>query len=123
MEKQIEGIELDSIAGGAVRELFADAMKSVVANIQDPNTDYKEARKISVELTFKPEEDRKSASIKISVNRKTSPVKSVKTFFYLGMQNGEPVAMEHNPQQMTFDSMLEEAPESPKINIAQFNKA
>ena len=41
-------IDLENLAGGELAEKFEDAMKKVVANMMDPNTPYKNKRKISI---------------------------------------------------------------------------
>ena len=45
---------IQSFAGGAVAEQISAAMQRVYENIADPNTVQDKARKLTIELTFKP---------------------------------------------------------------------
>ena len=45
---------IQSFAGGAVAEKISAAMQRVYENIADPNTVQDKARKLTIELTFKP---------------------------------------------------------------------
>jgi hypothetical protein len=49
---------LDNLGQGAAKEIFDGALKKVIENIKDVNTDWKPQRSISLVVTFKPDEER-----------------------------------------------------------------
>ena len=90
-------IDLESFAGGELAEKFEDAMKKVVANMMDPNTPFKNKRKITIELTFEQNEDRNDVQISAVVKTTTSPVKAATTRMSIGknLLTGELFAEEY----------------------------
>lgn len=60
-------INFATLAGGAVEEKLQYALSEVADNIADPNTDPKKARKITMTLTVKPNEQRTIANVEIDV--------------------------------------------------------
>lgn len=51
-------VNLETFAGGALQEKFDDAMEKVLRNMLDPNTPWKNKRKITVEVAFEQDEER-----------------------------------------------------------------
>ena len=51
-------ISLQELAGGALQEKVNQAFEKVMQNMQDPNTPWKNKRKITVGITFVQNEDR-----------------------------------------------------------------
>lgn len=68
----MEKLSFSTLAGGGVEEKLQFALDEVAANIADPNTDPKKARKVTMTLTMKPNEQRTIANLEIDV--KTSLV-------------------------------------------------
>lgn len=101
-------VSLATINGGAAIERFDHELKKIVANINDVNTDAKAARKVTLEVTIKPTEDRTMCAYSIKVNGRPAPMTAVSAFFYLSYQNGEIVAVENNPQQPVFSEFAKE---------------
>lgn len=66
-------MNLAELAGGAVAERFDLEMQKVLDNIMDPNTDSKKARKISLTLTFKTDENRDVAIVGIDAKTSLAP--------------------------------------------------
>jgi len=64
-----------TIAGGGVEEKLQYALQEIAENIADPNTDAKKARKLTMTITLKPNENRLVANADIEV--KTSLVAPV----------------------------------------------
>ncbi|MCF6466374.1 replication terminator protein [Clostridium sp. Cult2] len=92
-------INLEKFAGGALTEKFNLALKDVLENIADPNTDHKIKRKLTLELTFVTEEDRELSMVDISTKTKLAPAKSVATKIIIDRDgNGGIVASEYNNQ-------------------------
>jgi len=71
---EIEEFNLLNAGGGAAFEKFAFALQDVLRNIQDPNTSFRDVRKINLEVTFKPYEDRSGADIVINCTQKLAPI-------------------------------------------------
>ena len=91
-------ITLEEIADGAAEELFQDALAEVLRNIQDPNTDWRGKRSISLQFQFIADEKRQVGSILVSSAKKLSPLKGVLTGVYYGEEEGRPVALEQPHQ-------------------------
>lgn len=68
----MDKLSFSTLAGGGVEEKLQFALSEVAANIADPNTDAKKARKITMSITLKPNESRMVANVDIDV--KTSLV-------------------------------------------------
>lgn len=77
--------QLDDLMGGALTERFTDAIKDVAANIADPNTDPKKARKITLTCTFKPNAERDIAAMDIDVKVAIAPPVPVSTAVIMGV--------------------------------------
>lgn len=90
-------IDLENLAGGELAEKFEDAMKKVVANMMDPNTPYKNKRKISINLSFEQNENRDDVAVECTVNTTLAPVKSATTRMTIGkdLRTGELYAEEY----------------------------
>lgn len=90
---------LDTLANGALLELFGAELARVLTNIQDPNTDHKAKREISLRITFKPNEARDVTDINVAASCKLAGIKPVHSMLFIGKQNGQLVAVESNPKQ------------------------
>lgn len=103
----MEKVQLNELTGGALQEKFDHALESVVHNMQDPNTPWKNKRAITIKLTFEQNEDRDDATVNVSVDTKLAPVKPIETRMAIGMdlKTGEAYAQEYGMQirgQMSF---------------------
>ena len=101
-------VNLETFAGGALQEKFDDAMEKVLVNMTDPNTPWKNKRKIVVEVSFEQNEDRDDSTVNVSVVPKLAPVKPVSTRMAIGkdLATGDVFAEEYGSQcrgQMTLD--------------------
>jgi len=65
-------IELSTLADGAVSERFNIELARVLDNMMDPNTDASKARKLTLTLTFKGDDNRDVVTV--SVDTKTALV-------------------------------------------------
>lgn len=93
-------VNLETFAGGALQEQFDDAMEKVLVNLTDPNTPWKNKRKILVEVTFEQNEDRNDSTVNVSAVPKLVPVKPVSTRMTIGkdLDTGEVFAQEYGSQ-------------------------
>lgn len=115
-------VNLEEFAGGALQEKFDDAMDKVLANLMDPNTPWKNKRKISVEITFEQNEERDDTSVNVSVVPKLAPVKPIATRMSIGrdLTTGEVFAEEYGNQikgQMSFADL--EQKQSPNAVVGK----
>lgn len=72
-------INLEKFADGALAEKFNIGLKEVLENIADLNTDSKKKRKLTLELSFSPDEERELSMVDIAVKTKLIPSMSVGT--------------------------------------------
>ncbi len=103
-------ISLHDVAGGALQEKVNQAFEQVMKNMQDPNTPWKNKRKINLTLTFIQNEDRTDCTCDISVDTKLAAVKPVSTKFCTekDVSTGEIFAQEYGPGirgQMSFEDV------------------
>ncbi len=119
-------VQLEEIAGGALQEQFGKAFERVIDNLADPNTSYKEARKITVTLKFTQNEQRDDVVCDVSVTEKLAAQAATRTAFAVGknLKTGELYAEEYGRNQMSIDNLgidyesgevLEEEPQNGKI--------
>lgn len=104
------GISLQEIAGGALQEKADQAFSKVLENMQDPNTPWKNKRKINICLSFEQNEDRTDCTCDIAVDTKLAAVKPVSTKFCTekDFDTGRIFAQEYGPGikgQMSFDDV------------------
>ena len=76
--------KLSELVGGAAEERFADALERILENIADPNTDAEAARKLTMELTFKPAKSRERFDLSVVVKTKTAVRSAVSTVVFFG---------------------------------------
>lgn len=95
-------ITLESLADGAASELWFAALTRVLENIQDPNTDHKAKRAITLTFDFTADEDRNVGNVGIQCSTKLAGVKGVNATVFFGRVEGELVAVEQPRQQDLF---------------------
>jgi hypothetical protein len=104
-EPRQEEVSLQNLCGGAIEEVFQREFASVLANIADVNTDPEAKRKITLEFTIEPFEDRSGAHITFACKSKTVPVVAVKGTVFLQRKGLGLVAVPHDPKQsVLFDA-------------------
>jgi hypothetical protein len=117
---------LSEMAGGGLQELFEHELDRIVENINDPNTEVKAARKLVIELKFKPIDDsRDLVGVEITPKTSLAPTVGTKTKMIIGSDGKVLVAAEyHNqiPGQMAIDEETGEILEDNafKQNIVNF---
>lgn len=95
MAKQNINVNLSKLASGAVQEKLDRAIKDVVKNILDPNTEATKKRKISVNLTITPSELRDSFGLATQVKTTLVPEEDVPATILIGKTaKGDVVANE-----------------------------
>lgn len=91
-------INVNEIAEGEVREKINKAIEEVLENIRNLNTSPFDKRKVTLELTFIPEEDRELISLSAQVKTKLAPLKQVETRLLIGSDGKEVIASEFKKQ-------------------------
>lgn len=105
-------VSLEQVMGGGLQEQFSKSFDRVIENLSDPNTPFKEARKITIELKFTQNEGRDDVSCAVSVKEKLAAQAPMNTAFMVGknLKTGEIYAEEygrhnHLKGQTTFDEI------------------
>jgi hypothetical protein len=112
-----EQVTLSNLCGGAVEERFQREFAEILENIGDVNTDPEAKRKITLEFTLAPFEDRSGAQVTFVCKSKTVPTTAVKGTVFLHRQGATLVAIAHDPQQIRlFDGKSAAANDKPKAN-------
>ncbi len=92
-------INLEYFADGALAEKVNLALKEVLNNITDPNTEFKLKRKLTIDMTFQSGEDRELTEVTINTKTKLAPTKSLETRIVIGTDGkGGVLASEYRKQ-------------------------
>lgn len=93
----MEKVKLQDIVGGALQEQFEKSFARVIENLGDPNTPFKDCRKITIELKFTQNEMRDDVSCAVKVVEKLAPQAPMQTAFVTGrdLRTGEVYAREY----------------------------
>lgn len=92
-------VMLETIGGGALRELFGAELERVMANIRDINTDPAQKRVITMTVELKPDAKREGADVKLRCSSKLAGIMTVNTQLFMGMKEGKLVAVESDVRQ------------------------
>lgn len=84
----VKELTLDTIGGGAAAELFDEALRSVLENISDLNTDHKAPREIMLTFKITADEERHAGEVVISCKKKLAGFRGHKVPIYFGKQHG-----------------------------------
>jgi len=99
--KEVNILEL---AQGAIQEQINNETGIILTNILDPNTDPMAARKLTVTLTFKPDENRNVVKCSVQAKATIVPVKAISVSLMVEPDGkGNPHASEilkNDPNQM-----------------------
>ena len=97
--QETERLSLATLRRGAAIELVDDALERILENINDPNTDAEELRRVVLTLKMKPDRKREMLSIDVSVSTKLAqPVAFSGTAYLIQTRDGLR-AVENDPRQ------------------------
>lgn len=123
-------IKLSNFAEGAVDERFNLELKKALENLADLNTDPLKARKITLTITLKGNEERDIASVDVTGKVALVPANGISARIMIGSENGKLVANELKsgvPGQMfvddngdVLDDKGEPVPEEKSGNVVNF---
>lgn len=80
----MEHFNLETFAGGALSQQINRAIEEVAQNIQNPNTDAKAVRKITVTISFKSNDQRDFVTTGVQTNTKLAPTLGAVTAMAMG---------------------------------------
>jgi hypothetical protein len=107
----VKQLELQKLAGGALQELFDNDLQKVLQNITDVNTSFKAARKLTLEIVFKPaDEDREIVMVEAKTKTSLASVNGVATKIMIDRSGDRVSATEFGnalKNQMTVDDFVE----------------
>ena len=83
--------DLTTLGAGAAIEKFQSALRDVMDNIKDPNTQAKAKRKIVLEFLFLPQEDREMVMVGITAKSVLPSTKPTADTLFIGRRDGETV--------------------------------
>lgn len=95
-------ITLQNIGNGAAEELFQAALSAALENIDDPNTDPKAKRAVTLVFTFKTDEDRRAGYVEIACGTKLAGIRPVSTRVFIGRHEGMLAAAQAPRQEEMF---------------------
>lgn len=112
---EFEKKSLLQMARGAFLEIFDAEMSKVLDNILDPNTKATGKRKLTVDFTFVPDNNRQTIGVTFQCKPKLEPINPAVTSLYVtGEPNtGEVTAVEmvpNIPGQLSMDGGEQEVP-------------
>ncbi|EMU52287.1 hypothetical protein CBU02nite_32500 [Clostridium butyricum] len=120
MEKMIN---LETLADGALAEKVNIALKEVLSNIADPNTEWKTKRKLTVDITFVAQEDRELALLDIQTKTKLAPPKSVGTKIVIGTDGKGGILASEFGKQISGQSTMRVDQETGEVTTTAEEKA
>jgi hypothetical protein len=93
----MDKLNIANIARGALMERAGVEIDNVLNNILDKNTDFKKARKVTLEIIFKArDESRENVDVELKAKSSVSPYNPVITQVFVGRDNeGQVVAEEY----------------------------
>ena len=102
------------LSRGAIMERADYEMPGIMENIRDPNTPATAVRKMTLTLTFKPDDTRKNIAYSIKVEKKLAPTNPIVTALY---DTGDDVVemVPQIPGQFGMDGKEQEAPPSLRL--------
>ena len=110
MSEKHEPINLATVGDGAAVELFEQELERVLENVLDPNTEAETTRKIRIDITLKPNDQREVGAFVVEASSKLAPFKGRGTNVFIGVLNGTPTCVEANPKQIQMDWDAESKP-------------
>lgn len=105
-------INLETFANGAFTAQVNRAFREVIENIQDPNTEARAARKITITIGIKPNSDRSFGSTGIQTKTTLAPALGAVTAIQMGkdLRTGEVEAVEMGTGQIPGQLSVAEIP-------------
>lgn len=97
-------VNLMNLADGEIIDKLNRELEKVAQNIADKNTDPKKERKITLEIKFKPNENRDQITTVISTKTSLAPERGIDTLILMGKDNEGQLHLNEIRQQSIFDN-------------------
>ena len=78
-------LNVKTLASGGLIERIHEEIQRAIGNICEPNTPAKKTRKVKMEMTIKPNEQRNMAEVSVLVSSTLCPAEPIETGIYIGM--------------------------------------
>jgi hypothetical protein len=115
----LQPLNIGSIAHGALLELFEIEIAKISRNIADPNAEATAVRKLTIEIRFKPEGDRRAVEVTSGAKSTLASVPRHISKAWLGKDaDGNAYMLDSDPRQ---DLLFE--PPAKEDNLLGFAKA
>ena len=111
---KFEELTITNIGGGAMPELFEEALGRVLDDIADVNKPADAVRNMEFKISFKTDEERQLAGIMIESKVKLAARKAATGFMHIASDDGALTAYVTNPKQEVLE--FEPAPAPVTIN-------
>jgi hypothetical protein len=99
------------MARGAILEQIDREAERIMANILDPNTDYKATRKLTITLSFKPNQNREIVKCEAQAKSSIAPIMPIETSIIVEAdKDGRPRAAELMRQDPNQEVIFDEEP-------------
>ena len=113
-------VQLEEMMGGALQEQFGKSFERILENLADPNTPFKDARKITITMKFNQNEKRDDVKCVISVTEKLAAQAPMCATFAVGkdLKTGKVHAEEYGKNikgQVSFDDNMRVDPETGEV--------
>lgn len=112
---------MSELMDGGVEQRFNEAMREIWQNVQNPNTNPKAKREMTIRITVKPNERRDSAEFTVDVKTKLAAPNALSQLVLLQFNaDGSVTATERTeqiPGQLSFDGT-----EQPLPKVVRFDK-
>jgi hypothetical protein len=97
-------VNLLNLADGEIIDKLNRELEKVAQNIADKNTDPKKERKITLQISFKPNENRDSISTSVVAKTSLAPERGIETLILMGKDSEGKLHLNEVRQQSIFDS-------------------
>jgi hypothetical protein len=109
----MKDVNIFTVADGALVELFDEAWRQVLENIGDPNTEAEAVRRISLEISVVPSEDRSLAAVSVRPKVKLAATQGHSSAVFLSRDgSGRVVARQPEGKQQ---GLFEKEDRDPKV--------
>lgn len=116
-------INLETFAEGALAEKINMALKEVLSNITDPNTEWKTKRKLTIDMTFASGEDRELTEVAIVAKPKLAPTKPLAAKIVIGTDGKGGILASEYKKQVPGQSVMRVDEESGEVTTTAEGKA
>jgi len=99
-------VTLATVGQGAALELFQHLLAKALEDIADVNQKAEKPRVITLKFSLAPKDElREEAEMKLDATIQLASTRTVTSTIFLSRHQGEQIATEYNPKQMTFDDV------------------